>query len=659
MIDTNLDAKAQKTTAGSPESGYLSTGPRLLRANAEKWPDRVWMRKKEYGFWTEYTWRNAYEQIRRFSLGLVALGLREGDRVAIVGDSDPHWFWAELAAQCAGAVVVGLFTDSTSGEIKHILTDSQASFVVAQDQEQVDKFLAEEQDMPWIKKIIYWDPSGMNRYDHPLLMEFSRVIELGRKYDLDHPGELESRSDGVSPDDLNLLIYTSGTTGLPKGVMLTWGSLLSGSWNTNFANPVSDRDDFVSFTLPGWTAEQLFGLTSSLITGMRLNFVEKPETTQRDIREIGPQRIFYPSRLWENLVSSTQHRISQTQLPKRIVYQLLQPIGYRWAGIVLQGRKPNLVWQLAHKASEWMLFHQVKDRYGLSKLKTAFTGGALLGPDMFQFLVGLGIDLRQVYSPTETLGGTIHYRNEVKVETVGQPVLDVELRIMDNSEILIYSNCQFKGYYGQPEATRKAFLGRWYRSGDSGYIDRDGHLVYTDRLDFIKQMADGTSFPPQYIESRLKFSPYIKDAFVVGNENTNFLAAIINIEFDNVGNWAERKSIPYTTFAELSQKPEVCELIRDEIQKVNDVLPERFCIWRFANLYKEFDPDEGELTRTRKIRRDLVEELYSELVKALYGIEEGLMLKTSIRYQDGSQGTVRNLIRINSLSKGESLDGFR
>ncbi len=626
-----------------------TTGPALLAFNAERWADKVWMRKKEYGFWVEYTWKQGFDIIRNFSSGLVGLGLEYGDRVAIVGDSDPHWFWAELSVQCTGGAVVGLFTDSTPDEINHILQDCKPSFIIAQDQEQVDKLLSIIDKVPFVKQIIYWNSAGLRHYDVSILMSFEEVAQLGEQNNSLSPMHFESRIDQVNPDDLSLLIYTSGTTGLPKGVMFSWSCLFIGSIKTLFANPVNDRDDFVSFTLPGWTGEQLFGLIPSLLTGMHLNFAEKPETTQHDFREIGPQLVFNPSRIWEGMASSIQHRISQTHWPKRMMYKIFLPVGYRWADLVLNRIEPNILWKLLHRISYWMVFHQIKDRYGLSRLKSAFTGGAILGPDLFRFFIGLGIDLRQVYSPTETLGGTIHYVGEVKVETVGQPVPGSEFRIMDDGEIFICSDSIFQGYYGKPEATAKVFSGRWYLTGDAGYIDDEGHIIYTDRVEFMGQMSDGTKFPPQYIESRLKFSPYIKDAFVVGNRTTQFLTVIINIDFDNVGHWAERKNIAYTTFAELSQKTEICKLIAIEIQKVNALLPERFRIYRYANLHKEFDPDEGEMTRTRKIRREHVENTYSQLIEVLYSDTTEIPIETPIRYADGTTGISRSRIKINRL----------
>jgi long-chain acyl-CoA synthetase len=625
------------------------TIPKLLLENEQKWADKVWMRKKELGFWREYTWKEACGNIKSFSLGLMSLGLQRGDVMAILGDNDPHWFWAQLAAQAAGGVITGVFSSSGAKEVKYFLEHSDAKIVVVQDQEQVDKILEIKDELPLLKKVIYWDPKGLRSYDDPILASFDSIVEIGVKYGQHHPGLFEESIAKGKTGDLALLMYTSGTTGLPKATMVSYGSLVASNTAFYQMNPITEKDEWVSFILPGWSAEQGLGLLGSLNRGTRMNFPESQTTVQENIREIGASVLMYPSRLWEMTAATIQNKIAETTFLKRQAFKLCLPIAYRAADAKCSGEKLGWVWWIPHKIARFLIFDPLRDKLGLLKIRVAFTSGSALGPDIFRLITAIGVDLRQLYGMTE-IGVSQHTGTDIKVDSVGLIYPGTIVRITDDGEILAQGGSLVLGYYKNAKATEEAFAGGWYHTGDAGHLDEDGHLYYLDRVEYVNRLADGTKFAPQYIESRLKFSPYVKDAFVVGDETRSYIGAAVNINYDNVGHWAESKRITYTTFADLSQKPEVCQLIGDEIKNLNMKLPGGQRIRRFLNMPKELDPDEAELTRTMKLRRRLVEERYKDFIAALYGEKEKVAMDVPVFYRDGRQGVVKAEIRVNQVN---------
>jgi len=627
------------------------TLPKILIANYQRWGgDRVAMRKKAFGIWKEFSWTDVYEKVNYFALALLSNGFEPGDKIATLGDNAPELFWAELAAQAVGGAMTGISSDCLPDEVKYHAQHSDANFILAEDQEQVDKIIKVESDLPLLEKIIYWDPKGMKGYDDPLLISYDNFLQQGKEYEYSHPELFKQRVAETKPDDVALILYTSGTTGLPKGAIVKHKTIITWTKEILKVVPLSEDDNSVSFMLPGWIVEQMLGLGNMLLSGVTMNFPEEPETAQADLREITPSIIVYPSRLWEKLTTEIQVRISDSSWLKRRVYNLFAPVGYKFADLTIQKKKPNLWWRALYAVANLLLFQPLKDKHGLSNIKHGITSGATLSPDTLRFLQAMGINIRQIYALTETGAVTSQSDDDIQFESVGVPVGEgKKVRISQDGEILIDVAHCFDGYYKNDKTYHRVIRNGWFHSGDVGYIQENGHLIYLDRMADLKELANGTKFSPQYIESRLKSSPYIMDTVVVGTETSNFAAAIINLDLSIVGKWAGGRNIPYSATADLSQNPEVCELIRQEVVKVNRYLPEDSRVRKFINLRKEFDPDEAELTRTRKIRRAFLEHRYQNLIDAIYSGKQELMEKTTVTYQNGSKGTVEAVIRVNTV----------
>jgi len=623
------------------------TTTKLLRRNFEQWGDKVWMRKKVFGFWQSYSWREGYQETKGFALGLKVLGFARGDMLAIQGDNNPQWFWGELAAQALGGAVAGVHSGCAPDEVDYLVNHCDAKFVLVQDQEQVDKQLQILDKIPNVKKVIYWDTKGMRHYDHPILMSWDEVSQLGREYEASHPGAFEEEIDKGQPSDLALIQYTSGTTGWPKGATFDYRNLFASNDIFYAMYPMNEKDEWLSFVLPGWMAEQGLGLLGSMARGLRMNFPEKLATVQENIREIGPSALFFPSTMWEFTASLIQNRILESSLPKRVLFNLCLPVGYKVADAKLAGEKPNLFWRGLYQLCNLAAFRPLRDKLGLLKIRFCFTAGSALGPEIFRMMRAIGLDLLQVYGASET-GVSGHTLDDIKVDSVGRLNPLTTLRILEDGHMLAIAPSRALGYYKNEEATKEKFVDGWYHTGDAGYLDDEGHVYFLDRLEYMATLADGSKYAPSYLESRLKFSPYIKQLFTIGEER-EFIGAIINIDYDNVGHWAERRRIAYTTFADLSQKPEVCTLIRGEIQQLNGKLPEAMRIKKFVNIPKEFDPDESEMTRTMKLKRDFLEERYKSIVEALYGDKERAEMVVPVVYRDGRQAVIRAEIQVNHL----------
>lgn len=629
-----------------------NTLPKLLKKNAEKYGDRrIAMRVKDRGIWQRFTWKDYYEKVKYFSLGLISLGMSRGDKVSILGENKPEIFWAELGVQAAGGTMVGIFTDCTPPEVKFYVTDSDSTFVIVHDQEQVDKLLQIKGDLPLVKKVIYWDSKGLWNYEDPILINFSKVIQLGQEYEKSHPALFEKSIDNGKGEEIALICYTSGTTGLPKGAMISHGGLVAIAQAWQEVDHWSDRDRYVSFIPPGWIAEQAVGVAGQLVSGMEVNFPEEPETVHENIREIGPTILFFAPRLWENINRMIQAKITDTSALRRWIYQLFLPIGYKTAECRSTKERLGLSWRVLFCIAHWVLFRSLRDRVGLSRIRCAYTAGSAVSPEILNYFQAIGVNIKQLYGGSEQGLVTIHLDGEIKYETCGPPMPGVEVRLSPEGEILVKGENIFSGYYKNLEATQEKIRDGWYHTGDFGHIDQDRHLVVIDRMEDLKELKGGRKFSPQFAEIRLRFCPYIKDALVVGGEDKDYVTAIINIDLENVGRWAEAKRIPYTTFTDLSQKPEVIGLIKKDIQRINKFLPEWSRIRKFVNLHKEFDADEAELTRTRKLRRTFVESRYSDLIAALYGKDQEYSVEASITYRDGRKGVIKTAIQINPVEE--------
>ena len=615
---------------------------------------KVAARQKEFGIWREFTWSDSYEQVRDLAMGLIALGVRRGDKICTVGDNDRQYLWAYFALQAAGAAQVGLFTDATATEMAYVIDHSDATFVLAKDQEQCDKMLEIRDRIPNVRKVIYWDDRGLWDYDDPWLVPFAEVQQLGRELAEREPGRFDTEVALGGADDIAMLCYTSGTTGMPKGVMLSHGNIISTIELYHKVDPRRDTDNHVSFLPLGWIAEPILGFAAHVFAGVIINFPEEPETVRQNIREIAPDMLFYNARLWDSLVGMVQVRMNDATRLNRTLFNRFLPVGYRLADARFNKQQPGVGLRMAYALGDRLVFGPLRDQLGLSRIRAAYTAGSSLSPDAMRFFHALGINLKQIYGSTEVTGGaTVHRDGDIKFASVGQPAPGVELRIAADGEIQIAGPMVMKGYYKDPANTAKDILEengrRWFRSGDAGYIDDDDHLIYLDRVKDMLTLANGERFSPQFIEGRLKFSPYIRDVMAVGGENRAFVTALVIIDFENVGQWAEKQRIGYTTFVDLSQKPQVYELVRGTVEEVNESLPVAARIKRFVLMHKEFDADEAEMTRTRKLKRNVLFDRYSAILDGMYAGEELIQVRAPVRYQDGSEGFIETAIRVMGL----------
>lgn len=627
-------------------TNHLDTLPKLLLDNFRNNPSRVAMRKKDFGIWNPYTWEDCYTNIKYLALGLKSLGFQSGDKVSIVGDNDPEWYWAELAGQALGGISVGLYIDVIPEEVLYIVKHSDSTFAVAKDQEQVDKFLDIIDELPNIKKIIFWDPKGMRAYlNDPRILSFLDVVELGEQYETEHPNAFEESVEKGKGTDIAILCYTSGTTGLPKGALISHDYMIKGSKRMAKINPWFPTDEYLSFVPLAWIAEQLF-MVCWLLWGAPVNYPESPDTVMENIREIGPQFLLLGPRQWQGLVAMVQMKINDTVFFKRWLYQLAMTIGYRYAEYIYEKReKPPVVWSVLHKLADWSCLMHVRDNLGLSKARVGLTGGTALGPDVFRWFQAIGVNIKEAYGLTEVNPVSMHAEWS-KPGTVGPLVPGTEVKLSSEGEVLIKADPIFNGYYKQPEKTAEALEDGWVKTGDAGIFDADDQLIILDRVKDMLPLKGGEKYSPSYIENRLKFSPYIKDGMVVGGEERDFLFAIINIDFDNVGRWAEKNGHPYTTFVDLSQKKEVYDLILDDVERVNIDLPEGARVKRFSLLHKEFDPDEGELTKTRKLRRAFLDKKFKRMIEAAYSNQPHVITEADVKYRDGRTATVKTEISI-------------
>jgi len=629
-----------------PENATL---PKILRDNYQKYgEDVVALRKKDFGIWQEYSWRDYYEIVKYFGLGLIQIGFHKGDVAAIVGDTDPEWFFAELSAQAAGGTSVGLFTDGLPSELEFIIVHSGATVVVAKDQEQVDKIIEIKDRIPGLKKIIYWEDKGIWNYDEPLLMSFDEVKELGEKLEASRPGYFEELVDRGNEDDVAILSYTSGTTGRPKGVMLTHLNLFHYADVLQQLGEGLEGKDYVAYQSPAWIWEQWAGMCCGLLFPMVVHFCEEPETVTHDIREIAPSFLLLGPRQWESFASTIQVKIRDTSWWKRACYNWGMGVGFRICDLRNDNKVPSGLLKAKHRVAEMIVLRALRDRFGIARARFLLTGSASMSPDIFRFFHAMGAFIRVIYGGTEAnvVSGT--GLTDFDFETVGRIFPGVEVKISDEGEMLVRGAQVFRGYLNDPEATEERIDHEgWFHTGDAGILDDKNRLVFWDRLDELMQLAGGKKFSPQFIETKLRFSPYIEDAYVIGDRDKGFVSAIICIDFSNVAKWAEDRSLAFTTFVDLSQKPDVRELIKGEVKTLNDNLPGFARIKKYINLHKTFDADDAELTRTRKLKRGVMSQRYRDIIEATYGGKDAFNVDASVTYRDGRKGVISAKLTIN------------
>ncbi len=634
----------------------VETLPQLLVHQAGLFGDRTFHRKKDFGIWQRYSFQDVLENVKALAMGFSALGVTRGETVAMVGENEPELFWSEYAAQAIGAKALCLYPDFTPPQMEYLLTHSEAVVVVCEDQEQVDKVLEIEGKLPLVHHILYWDDRGMWKYHHPKLMTFRQVQELGRTKLREEPGKFDEEVAAGRGDDIAAICYTSGTTGLPKGCMMTHNGLFDTALRVAGAMRLKPFSQALSYISPAWAAEQMMGITQGLLTPLVVNFPEEPETVQENLREIGTEAVTFTPRQWESLASLVESKMLDAGPIRRGFFRWGMAVGRKVNLARLEGKKVDMGWLLLYPLAEKLVLYPLRDNLGLQAAYYAQSGGSGMAPDVFRFFHAMGVKLRNVFGTTEMGLFTLHQGETYDLETVGKwmPVHPrfgppLEYRISDEGELLVKGGAGFTGYYRNPEASDKKLVDGYYCTGDAVYMTDKGEMVYLDRVDDMRKLSTGHAYPPQFIENRLRFSPFIKEVMTLGDEAKPFVSAMINIDMGTVGPWAEQRTIGYTTFTDLSQNAKVRELIKGEIEKVNYFLPEGSKVRRFINLPKELDPDEDELTRSRKIRRSFLEQKYASFIAAMYEGKGSFQAEVPVKYQDGRTGLLKAAVHINDL----------
>ncbi|HYG87483.1 MAG TPA: long-chain fatty acid--CoA ligase [Azospirillum sp.] len=627
-----------------PDLVQHDTLPKLLALHARDHAGEVAMREKDFGIWHPITWAQMHERVRAFTLGLRQLGVGKGDVVGLIGDNRPDWVMGEIAAHAAGAMSLGIYRDALDEEVAYLIVYADVKVVFAEDEEQVDKLLNLGERIHTVKHIVYSDPRGMRKYQDPRLMPATDLVAMGNELLAREPGLYDQLVAAGKGEDVAVLCTTSGTTSHPKLAMLPAGRLLRHCASYLSADPKGPEDEYVSVLPLSWIMEQVYAVGMAMVSRMRVNFVEEAETMMHDFREVGPSFVLFAPRLWEQIAADVRARVMDASPFKQKMFDLGMKLGLE---ALAQGKRSWIADQI--------LFRALRDRLGFTNLTSAATGGAALGPDTFKFFQALGVPLRQIYGQTETMGAyTVHRGSDVDFDTVGVPFDDdIEVKVIDPDqngvgEIVTRHPNMFAGYYRAEAATAADLRDGWMHTGDAGFFDKKGHLVIIDRIKDIATTARGDRFSPQYVENKLKFSPYVAEAVILGDKR-DYLAAIVCIRFSIVSKWAEKNRIAFTTYSDLSSKPEVYELLKAEVEKVNATLPEYQRISKFLLLYKELDADDGELTRTRKVRRNVIADKYGTIIDAIYADQKAIDVDTTITFQDGTKQRIRTVLNVVDL----------
>ena len=626
----------------------------LVVKNAAEIPDEVAIREKRYGIWTPMTWRQFCQKIQQFALGIKALGFSEGNNLTIIGDNKPEWVIAELGCMAAGGLPTGAYPDSLAEEMEYLISYSDAKFLVLRDQEQVDKIITVwDKIKAKVTKVIVWDSRGMSHYyaEYPFLERFEKVIEIGAKEETRQKDYLQQKAESIDPSQPAMMLTTSGTTALPKLSILSHENLVFACESYGKVVKMEKGDEMLSAAPLAWIGEQMYNFTRFLKVGAHYNFPEETETLRKDLLEIQPYYFGGTPAVWEFLISTITAAMDNADFLKRYFYHLAIDTALKCTEADLAGKNAGQWNRFLYRVLNFLVLRPLKNKMGLGRVRLAVTGGGAISPEVFKYFKALGLDLRQVFGQSECSGiATTHVEGDVRPETVGVPIPGVEIKLSDDGEILVRGKNTHLGYYKNEQATREGFTEDGFlRTGDAGYFGEDGHLYVFDRAKDIMTLEDGTRFAPQDLETRLKFSAYINEAMVCGGDRS-YVTAIVSIDLENVGNWAKKRGIYFTTFQDISQRREVYELIRDEISKINQRFPENIRIKRFSILLKALHPDDGELTRTRKVRRKFVNERYQPLIEDLYQAKQEHDLDVEIRYEDGRISAFKGKVAIQEVA---------
>ena len=643
------------TAATLPDLSGDDTAPKLLRRNAEIRGDRPCLREKTLGIWQTMTWGEAALQVRHIACGLKTLGLARGDRVSVIGDNRPVLYNAILAIQSLGGVPVPIYQDSAAEETRYVLNDAEVRFVFAEDQEQVDKVLEVRDDCPTIEAVIYDDPRGLRKYRADDLYGTEFLMREGRAYDAGNPGFYEQEVEQGKADDTSIILYTSGTTGNPKGVVLSHRNILVSALNSVRQEGLREDDEVLAYLPMAWVGDHMFSCGQALVSGFCVCCPESADTVLNDLREAGPTYFFAPPRIFENVLTTVMIRIQDSGWLKRKLFFHFLEVAKRHGKRILDGQAVGPVGRIHYALGSLLIYRPLLNTLGLSRVRIAYTAGEAIGPDIFDFFRSIGLNLKQLYGMTEaSVFITIQPNGEVRSDTVGRPAAEVEIRIEDN-EVQFRSPGVFVEYFRNPEATAETKTANgWCRTGDAGFIDDEGHLKIIDRAKDVGQLNDGTIFAPKYIENKLKFFPDIFEAVSFGHER-DYVTAFINVDLGAMGDWAERNGISYASYQELAGLPRVYDIIQGRVEQVNrDLAMDSSLagaqVRRFLVLHKQLDADDGELTRTRKVRRRHVADKYGSLIEALYSDRDHCPIETEVTFEDGRKGAVRADLQIRDVA---------
>ena len=633
-----------------------TTFPRLLLQHGKTRPQHPAFREKDLGIWQTWNWQQVNEEVRALACGLAAQGFQRGMHLAIIGDNRPRLYWAMAAAQCLGGIPVPLYQDAPAADMAYVLENAEIVFAVVEDQEQVDKLLEIKQQYAGVKHITFDDDRGMRHYHQPELTSYAALQDIGRAYDKAHPDFFMQQVELGQADDVAVMLYTSGTTGKPKGVCQTHHSFMSAAHGGAGFDKLSEHEDILSYLPMAWVGDHLFSFAQALAAGFTVNCPESGETVMTDLREIGPTYYFAPPRVFENMLTTVMIRMEDAGAIKRKLFAYYMDLARRVGADILDGKSVSAIDRLRYATGNFLIYGPLKNVLGLSRVRVAYTAGAAIGPDLFRFYRSIGVNLKQLYGATETCAYVcLQPDGHIKFDSVGKAAPGVEVKLADNGEVLVKSGAMLKGYYKRPDATAEVMDAEGYfHTGDAGIFDTEGHLKIIDRAADVGKLNNGDMFAPNYIENKLKFFPFIKEAVAFGH-NRDMVCAFINIDMEAVGNWSERRGIAYSGYTDLAAKPETYQLIMSCVEKVNaDLASEALMsgtqIHRFLVLHKELDPDDDELTRTRKVRRNFISQKYAVLIDALYSGKRSQFIETQVKFEDGRQGKVSADLHISDVT---------